>query len=139
MQAVRRAVHAGRRITEARLSQIRGMSAGERWTATPETIWALAIGLDLPVVRVADAAMRSAGLPMPPRRYRRKRDEATVRGICGDCTAHSGDFDELVVALPHSNLTRDEKATLVQAIEDVVTQLFEQGGQVTYTNEQSRA
>lgn len=139
VQAVRRAAQAGRRITGARLSQIRDMPTGAQWTATPETIWAIAHGLDLPVVRVADAAMRSRGLPMPTRRYGHKREQTTVRGICADCTARMGDFDELVVAIPQQDLTPAEKAELVQAIENVVTQMFEQRGRVTYANEQSGA
>ena len=121
-KAVRRAAQAGHKITAPRLSQIAAMPTGERWRrpAGRETIFAIACGLDLHVARVADAALRSTGIPMPVRRYGRPASRATIREVCAECAAQSCDIHQLVVMLPHLHLTDGQTAELVQAVEDVV-------------------
>jgi hypothetical protein len=122
--AVRRAAQNRRKITEARLSQIAAMPSGEKWGergATNETIHAIAFGLDLPLERVVDAAMRSRGFPIPAR----KSDQATVSGICPTCPSPSGEFDELVIRVPRPDLPTEVVALLKQEVQKTVTRTLE--------------
>lgn len=122
--AVRRAAENGHQISEARLSHIRAMPSGQRWGdrgATNPMIFAITTGLDLPIERVVDAAMRSRGFPIPAR----KSDRATVSGICPACKSRSGEFDELAIRVPRPDLPADIVALLEREVQKTVTQTLE--------------
>lgn len=116
-----RAKRAGYPITKGRLSQI---ATGVRMTrpSNADTLWALAHGLGLPIHQVADAALRSTGIPMPARRYHRGHDRATVRGVCASCPERSR-FDVTVIVLPDGDYTPDEIANLESVVEAEATHL----------------
>lgn len=121
--AANRATEAGYPISKVRLSQLKNT---ERLGRVPyrATLKAISVGLDLPLERVQDAANRSAGNPVRPRRYR-KSGQATVRRLCVDCSNRSGDLDQLVLVLPHDGLTNAEIVELCAAVEQTVTRQLE--------------
>jgi hypothetical protein len=124
-EVIRRAARAGHRVSKATLSRHgNGALAGRMPTA--EVITGLATGLGLPLAEVADAALRSTGVPMPARNYGSTDRPARVRGVCSDCTTRPAlAFDELVVVVPHVELTKDEIEELRVAVECLVTRQME--------------
>jgi hypothetical protein len=128
--AVRRANDVGYWIADSTFSQIRKRPTGERWgPPKPYTLLGIAVGLDLPEGEVGDAALRSAGYPIPLRMYLRS-SEATEGALCTCQPTHSGVFDELVVELPRPDLTRKKITQLVTAVEQAATQQREQRARV---------
>lgn len=124
-QAVRSAVEAGYRITEARLSQLKRMRPGERMGLPHHEVLAgIAAALDLPDGEVIDAALRSSGHVIPVRRY--PYDRSTTEGpLCVDCPTQSSGFDELVMVLPRPDLTAEEIARLIRAFDQAAARLLE--------------
>ena len=118
--AANRATAAGFPITKQRLSQLKN-AEGIGQVPYARTLRAIAIGLDLPVERVKDAANRSAGNPTRPRRYL-TGDQAAVRRMCVDCSNPSGTLDKLVLVLPYEGLTAGLTEAEIHELRTVVEQ-----------------
>lgn len=123
--AALRAAKAGLNVTEPRLSQIAATPPGERCAVTLDTVWAIAVALDLHPSRVADAALRSTGKQVPVRRYSRKGGATTVSGIRAAYRTRSEGFDELTLVLPPLDLTKEEISELADDVDQFVTHLLE--------------
>lgn len=120
--AARRARAAGYRVDESRLSQIASMATGERWVLMPHprTMLGIAVGLDLLIHQVVDAAVRSTGIPVPVRHYASTM-ETDGDALC-TCEPTTRVFDELVVMLPPVALTHGDLVKLVHAIDEETAQ-----------------
>lgn len=128
---VKRARKAGYRITKQRIYQLSLPETRIGQVPYKDTLYALAKGLDLPVLRVADAALRSTGVPVPAvpaRRYGRTSDQITVR----EARARLADFDELTVMLPHEQRTAADIAELIEAVTITATRQRERRGDDTH-------
>lgn len=121
---LRRAAKAGYPISKGTLSR---HANGDFKGRVPSlrVLRALEAGLDLSLEELGDAALRSTGVPMPDRKYRRESDKATVRGLCAECTARLDEFDELCIRVRKPNLTDREIAALERAVQKTVTRTLE--------------
>lgn len=118
-----RAHAAGYAISKHQLSQ---WANGQiRHVPYADTLRGIAKALDVPLLRVVDAAVRSTGIPRPMQAYPHEDDRATVRGICPPCVPRKEGFDEIVVVVPHDGLTNAEKAELRQAVEETIARQSE--------------
>lgn len=135
----RRAADAGHPIAPSLFSQYAARPAGERWGPPKRAvILGLAVGLDLSVEEVADAASRSAGIPIPHRMYIRG-PQATEGAICTCAPTHSGELGQLVLVLPHMGLTFEEISPLVKDIEKGFTRLRDRRARIERRNGSAEA
>lgn len=116
---VQRATREGHSLDKTQLSKYSDAARPVRQVPYPAALFALAAALDVHVEEVADAALRSTGVPVRVRRYDRRNDRATVRGICPPCTPRKEGFEEFVVMLPHADVTQTELDELVTAVRTI--------------------
>lgn len=111
--AAARARDAGHKITNQRLSQLTNEEISQ--VPYPATLLALACALDVPVEEVADAALRSIGVPIPVR-VNGHGEQASIRIGKPGSRPRSSEHGELALVLRVEGLSPETLRSLIQTV-----------------------